>query len=172
MSEQLKPCPFCGSEAEFKVSQGLFWIGCGGVPKCLAMSGMLLANRDMAIAAWNTRVHYSELTSANARAEKAEKERDCWKRGCHKAQDDGDALRNLLTHSTDVAKEPAAAFMALKKSRNSADDECTRLSLALLDAEKERDALKRQVEAIIRVACGVCPPSVICQPTKQNSAIA
>jgi septal ring factor EnvC (AmiA/AmiB activator) len=47
---------------------------------------------------------------------------------------------------------------AMRQSRNAADDECTRLSIGLADAKQERDALRREVAALIgEIATDYCP---------------
>lgn len=65
----LKPCPFCGGEAE--LCDDLHWQGnpqrqgfCGWCPKC-DLSLEYLNDRQAAIAAWNTRTHDATLTAQN-----------------------------------------------------------------------------------------------------------
>ena len=53
MTEQLKPCPFCGGEAEF--IGGLPKSGCDRVECTKCWAEVYGDDRDEAIAAWNTR---------------------------------------------------------------------------------------------------------------------
>ena len=53
----LKPCPFCGGEAElFKGKLGFWHVKCGGRPECGVLPLTNSASTEAeAIAAWNTR---------------------------------------------------------------------------------------------------------------------
>lgn len=51
MSEELKPCPFCGAEARYKYLNGYPWVECS---RCDVV-GPDFSLREPAIAAWNTR---------------------------------------------------------------------------------------------------------------------
>ena len=79
MSDELKPCPFCGGEAEyFSRPNTLFmwahevdhWVSCAS-DDCLADMG-LYAEKDRAIAAWNRRADLHEAELARLRARNAE----------------------------------------------------------------------------------------------------
>lgn len=142
MSEQLKPCPFCGSEAEFKVSQGLFWVGCGGVPKCLAMSGMLLDRQDMAIAAWNTRVHDTEVSVALARAaalQVTNVEQQQWILACEKA----------IKTSESRAEEIQQWYHQAEKRERLANSKMMASQLEMQKMQAERDAFRDALSDII-----------------------
>lgn len=61
MSEELKPCPFCGGDAEFHTEKGVTgelygWVGCN---RCDAMSCHIdlrsMHQREHPIDAWNLR---------------------------------------------------------------------------------------------------------------------
>jgi Lar family restriction alleviation protein len=58
VKEELKPCPFCGGEAEpvnfnvHKSYQGYEWIECKG---CGLMAELKVGLKDELIAAWNRR---------------------------------------------------------------------------------------------------------------------
>lgn len=51
MAEKLKPCPFCGGEAQRHEAMGETWIECAD--KCQKMRGVCAVNE--AIEAWNMR---------------------------------------------------------------------------------------------------------------------
>ena len=52
MSEELKPCPFCGGDAKI-VEDDLVWVEC---TECWAKSGTdSMAGKEMVIYDWNTR---------------------------------------------------------------------------------------------------------------------
>lgn len=53
MSEELKPCPFCGGEAKLPNSGGVFWAICNN---CCTYQ-QITHDRAEAIAAWNKRQH-------------------------------------------------------------------------------------------------------------------
>ena len=60
MSEKLKPCPFCGGEAEMQITilynlkaNSLHFIHCG---KCWSSTFQYFSKKEEAIKAWNTRV--------------------------------------------------------------------------------------------------------------------
>ena len=54
MSDELKPCPFCGGKAKLKTygDRDVFWAEC---PKCYVKMPMVW-EQEKAIRAWNTRV--------------------------------------------------------------------------------------------------------------------
>ena len=52
MKEYLKPCPFCGSEAELFESPGVYFVECSN-PKCNYPNNW--NTREEAVAAWNKR---------------------------------------------------------------------------------------------------------------------
>lgn len=54
MREELKPCPFCGSEARFEVDGERGWICCSN-EDCTAWDTEIFSTTDEAIKAWNTR---------------------------------------------------------------------------------------------------------------------
>ena len=58
MSEELKPCPFCGSQPVYVFEHADF-IEC---PKCLATgpNASLVGGENRVIEAWNTRVNTNE----------------------------------------------------------------------------------------------------------------
>ena len=59
MSE-LKPCPFCGGEAEFLVYE--YSVNSGTVEcKSCATTSNLITDRESAIKAWNTRANEQEM---------------------------------------------------------------------------------------------------------------
>jgi uncharacterized protein YeaC (DUF1315 family) len=70
-----------------------------------------------------------------ARAEKTEAELALWRQG-HLVTEE--QRQNCLDNQT--------AYDNLRKSRNAADDECTRLTVALVKAEAERDEARRQLQ--------------------------
>lgn len=57
MSEELKPCPFCGAEAEQKFSRKPFEVGSRGYgcTKCDAMVSGFTGIPELQAAAWNRR---------------------------------------------------------------------------------------------------------------------
>ena len=60
MTDELKPCPFCGSEGKLKVADGIlddytmFYCYCPN-GKCIAGGTDWFRSREEAIEAWNTR---------------------------------------------------------------------------------------------------------------------
>lgn len=58
MSDELKPCPFCGGEAELLEAVGETWAHCMTCGSSSAMFGGI-DSADKAVAAWNAR---TELT--------------------------------------------------------------------------------------------------------------
>lgn len=56
MSEELKPCPFCGGEAIVKGSDKMliWWVDCK-TSQCHASDNADTLSREAAIAAWNRR---------------------------------------------------------------------------------------------------------------------
>lgn len=66
MSEELKPCPFCGEtpdasdKATFRYTDGHKWgavVCCGTGPEVRTGYGEISHWKDDAITAWNTRTH-------------------------------------------------------------------------------------------------------------------
>ncbi|MDX1473345.1 MAG: Lar family restriction alleviation protein [Reinekea sp.] len=51
MSDELKPCPFCGGEAGFEYDSGMVYIECDD---CFATTGLFMS-QDIAAKKWNTR---------------------------------------------------------------------------------------------------------------------
>lgn len=71
MTEELKPCPFCGSDAIFdhytvKGAKGKRWEICCGDPDCIAYSCQLACFKSefAALAAWNTRSSWQLIETA------------------------------------------------------------------------------------------------------------
>ena len=63
MSDDLKPCPFCGGEAEWKSGgPGCAWVSC---KKCPAETGD--GSIPRIIAAWNRRADTAEVIALRAR---------------------------------------------------------------------------------------------------------
>ena len=63
--EKLKPCPFCGADAELKLVDGLYWVQCGGM-ECRVTSCTDGINDDEeAIKWWNTRPTEPEVECCN-----------------------------------------------------------------------------------------------------------
>lgn len=61
MSEELKPCPFCGgTDLVVTEAMGESWVLCKN-EKCLATCSGNAANKATAIVSWNTRVESDEL---------------------------------------------------------------------------------------------------------------
>lgn len=56
MSEMLKPCPFCGSEAKLNKGKTVFWCSCENAA-CACEIGAYL-KKEEAIKAWNRRVNH------------------------------------------------------------------------------------------------------------------
>lgn len=74
MSNELKPCPFCGGNAEVTYAMGEYWARC---PRCRA-SGSMEQTEGLAIEAWSRRptedalqARIAELESENARLREA-----------------------------------------------------------------------------------------------------
>lgn len=67
MSEELKPCPFCGNkkiDLHIKLtSVGNYFVFCGTEPRYLCGIGPMKKTRDEAIAAWNRRAPSPEIIS-------------------------------------------------------------------------------------------------------------
>ena len=59
MSEELKPCPFCGGDVEIAEGMNEAWVSCSNKQCGMGASGMF-STRKKAIAAWNTRAHVNE----------------------------------------------------------------------------------------------------------------
>ena len=57
MSDELKPCPFCGEPAALKTGMGEFWVECERV--CQRMTN----RKSEAVEHWNTRVGSEKCTS-------------------------------------------------------------------------------------------------------------
>lgn len=61
MSDELKPCPFCGSEAEIVNEGGQFLVGCLNADTCAISPFIILDIQDVenaeskAVAGWNWR---------------------------------------------------------------------------------------------------------------------
>ncbi len=57
MKDEIKPCPFCGSEASFGSGPGYIFVSC---PECLAGNSLAMDNlkgqKEDAIEHWNKRV--------------------------------------------------------------------------------------------------------------------
>lgn len=71
MTEQLKPCPFCGSEAELRFSEGesgkrYYWIPC---KKCSCCQTIFDTPQE-AVSAWNNRPIEDLKDDENTRLEK------------------------------------------------------------------------------------------------------
>ena len=92
------------------------------------------------------------LTAALARADALQSERDWtqgsledWKRSLSMTIEGNlKCIETLVNERNSLQK----ANENLRKMTCQADDECTRLSLALLDTEKKNDGLQRKVEAL------------------------
>ena len=54
MNAELKPCPFCGSEAELFEAPGVYFVECSN-PKCNYPTNW--DTKEEAVTAWNTRVY-------------------------------------------------------------------------------------------------------------------
>lgn len=63
MTEQLKPCPFCGGTANIAKGQIEFWAYC---PHCGAQTELYETEQEVA-KAWNARPIENELEAENAR---------------------------------------------------------------------------------------------------------
>lgn len=67
MSEELKNCPFCGSQAEYVEDNdhhgSFFFLGCSksGCPANLAIYGEPIENKQVCIDRWNTRCEHSSF---------------------------------------------------------------------------------------------------------------
>ena len=51
MTEELKPCPFCGSEEEWLSNRGTY-VTCG---KCRSEGPLVMKEKESSIDLWNTR---------------------------------------------------------------------------------------------------------------------
>jgi len=72
MSEDLKPCPFCGGEVEIERASKSGAIQCMGPSSCLntgLLIGFDLSQESTAIAAWNRRADLHDTAIAAAKAE-------------------------------------------------------------------------------------------------------
>ena len=143
----------------------------GGAVDYFSQFGLLIG-REMhvltsrwEVAAWGVEHLQRELTAALARADALQSERDWtqgsledWKRSLSMTIEGNlKCIETLVNERNSLQK----ANENLRKMTCQADDECTRLSLALLDTEKKNDGLQRKVDAIKRYAttenCDVCP---------------
>lgn len=73
MSEELKPCPFCGGEAD--LAKGKFGDGkTSHYVECMKCAGMadMYGDSDSAIAAWNTRTKATTLADSEKQVKKLE----------------------------------------------------------------------------------------------------
>jgi hypothetical protein len=59
MSDEIKPCPFCGGEAKLIGEPKCYWINCQN-SDCLTSSGINQKTEEEAIQYWNRRVDKSE----------------------------------------------------------------------------------------------------------------
>ena len=70
MSEELKPCPFCGGDASVGHTKVAYFVNC---PDCLVATNILAPDSGQTkaevIAAWNTRAPDADLTPRLAAAE-------------------------------------------------------------------------------------------------------
>lgn len=63
MTEQIKPCPFCGGEAKCIEFYGLYHVICCNCH----IAGKDCSTRESAVSAWNSRPIENELEAENAR---------------------------------------------------------------------------------------------------------
>ena len=63
MTEQIKPCPFCGGEAKCIEFYGLYHVICCNCH----IAGKDCSTRESSVSAWNTRPIENELEAENAR---------------------------------------------------------------------------------------------------------
>lgn len=59
MSEQLKPCPFCGADGYPLQFNGMWKVECWRSDEGCGVDTAFFANKDRAIAAWNRRTKES-----------------------------------------------------------------------------------------------------------------
>ena len=55
MNDELKPCPFCGGEAEIEECGGMWAVECTEYETCGCELNMAFGSKAEAVAAWNTR---------------------------------------------------------------------------------------------------------------------
>lgn len=64
MTEELKPCPFCGGKARIKTCESddvSFWqVACGN-PKCFCSSALFYSTMEEAAFAWNSPLYKKNL---------------------------------------------------------------------------------------------------------------
>jgi hypothetical protein len=102
-SEELKKCPFCGSEARLICAAGEYWVLCNN--KC---PGMFTDNKTAAIESWNTRqIEQSLIQTIIKLRDGLEVFSDCqsWSEKEKTCFEKGEILRKLLSDTAKYATE-------------------------------------------------------------------
>lgn len=78
MTEKLKPCPFCGGKANFRIvrvgeDSYKYRLSCSN-PKCFCSSSLSYSTREEAVNAWNNRPIENELVEKISKLESEKQE--------------------------------------------------------------------------------------------------
>ena len=107
MSEELKPCPFCGGEAEIVQVHKNVYVRCR---KCGALAGDVSFKEKVAIAAWNKR-SYKDVLFSQEEIDFIKKDFVDWKRNSF-SYNELDLIRKAMVRFYNVEKNSQSARLA------------------------------------------------------------
>lgn len=140
MSEELKPCPFCGGNAESRMYDNEWFVQC---IQCFNSTAADHQQEADAVAAWNRRAQPAEAEGADVVAFLMEP--DMYEPYVSLRRDSScqGSIEPLMT----VAQH-LAALSAVTAERDAANSRLHEVAVACATAEQERDELHTEVEAL------------------------